>query len=132
MEKVKRFCDIKKQSFFLLGTRGTGKSTMIKEFFPEALYVDLLLPDIYRSYVARPERLRELVYANKNKRVIVLDEIQKVPELLDVVHSLMEEKRGLQFILTGSSARKLRKAGVNLLAGRALMKHIHPFLAAEL
>ena len=132
MEKVKRFCDIKKQSFFLLGPRGTGKSTMIKELFPEALYVDLLLPDIYRSYIARPERLRELVYANKNKRVIVLDEIQKVPEILDVVHSLMEEKKGLQFILTGSSARKLKKTGIDLLAGRAVSRRMHPFLAGEL
>jgi predicted AAA+ superfamily ATPase len=91
-----------------------------------------LLPDVFRNYTARPERLRELVGAHKEKRTIVIDEVQKAPQLLEVVHSLIEENRGLQFILTGSSARKLRRGGVNLLAGRALMKHMHPFMAAEL
>lgn len=132
MEMISRFLTIEKQSFFLLGPRGTGKSTFIKNTFPEALYMDMLLPDIFRTYSARPERLREAVHAQQNKKSVIIDEIQKVPQLLEVVHSLIEEKRGTQFILTGSSARKLRKAGVNLLAGRALMKHMHPFMAAEL
>lgn len=132
MEKVKRIFKTEKQSFFLLGPRGTGKSTLVKDIFPDALYIDLLLPDVFRSYIARPERLRELVHANKDKRVIVIDEIQKAHQLLEVVHSLIEEKKGRQFILTGSSARKLKKAGVNLLAGRALMRRMHPFIAAEL
>ncbi len=132
MEMLRRFLKAEKQSFFLLGPRGTGKSTFIKKEFPEALYVDLLLPDVFRSYTAHPERLREVVHAQRGKKVVVVDEVQKAPQLLEVVHSLIEEKRGLQFILTGSSARKLRKAGVNLLAGRALMKHMHPFMAAEL
>lgn len=132
MEKVSRVFKKSKESFFLLGPRGTGKSTMIKEFFPDALYIDLLLPDIYRAYLARPERLLELVHANTDKKVIVIDEIQKVPELLDAVHSLMEEKRGSQFVLTGSSARKLKKTGADLLAGRAAIKYMHPFMASEL
>ncbi len=132
MEKVSRIFSAGRQSFFLLGPRGTGKSTLIKDTFPEALYIDLLLPDVFRNYIARPERLSELVYANKDKKVVVIDEIQKVPQLLEVVHSLLEGKMGLQFILTGSSTRKLRKTGVNLLSGRALMKHMHPFIAAEL
>lgn len=132
MEKVRRFFNPSKQSFFLLGPRGTGKSTMIKDLFPEALYVDLLLPDVFRSYLARPERLREFVHANSDREVFVLDEIQKVPELLEVVHSLLEEKKGRQFVLTGSSARKLRKAGTDMLAGRAVMKRMHPFVAGEL
>lgn len=132
METIRRFFNIDKQSFFLLGPRGTGKSTMIKTLFPDALYVDLLLPDVFRTYLARPERLQELVYANKDKKVIVLDEIQKVPQLLEVVHSLMEERRGRQFVMTGSSARKLKKTGIDMLAGRASMKHMHPFAAAEL
>lgn len=132
MEKVSRFLKVGKESFFLLGPRGTGKSTTIKDLYPGAIYVDLLMPDVYRSYVSRPERLREVVHANPGKNVIVLDEIQKVPDLLDVVHGLMEEKRGRQFILTGSSARKLKKTGVDLLAGRAIMKRMHPFVAAEL
>ncbi|MFH1825773.1 MAG: ATP-binding protein [bacterium] len=121
-----------KQSFFLLGPRGTGKSTYIKNEYPDALLVDLLQPDDFRAYSAKPERLRELVHGNSDNKVIVVDEIQKVPDLLGVVHSLIEEKKGRQFILTGSSARKLKRSGVNLLAGRAAMKHLHPFIAAEL
>ncbi len=132
METLNRFIKSEKQSFFLLGPRGTGKSTFIKKTYPQSLYLDLLLPDVFRNYTARPERLRELVGAHKEKRTVVIDEVQKAPQLLEVVHSLIEEKRGLQFILTGSSARKLRRGGVNLLAGRALMKHMHPFMAAEL
>ena len=94
METIRRYFKPAKQSFFLLGPRGTGKSTTIKGLYPEALYVDLLLPDVYRAYLARPERLREVVLANKDKNVFILDEIQKVPQLLEVVHSLMEEKKG--------------------------------------
>jgi predicted AAA+ superfamily ATPase len=132
METIDRFLKSERQSFFLLGPRGTGKSTFIKKLFPDALYLDLLLPDVFRSYSARPERLREAVHAQKGKKSIIVDEIQKAPQLLEVVHSLIEEKKGYQFVMTGSSARKLRRAGVNLLAGRALMKHMHPFIAAEL
>jgi len=132
MEKVKRFFEPKQHSFFLFGPRGTGKSTLVKETFPDALYLDLLLPDVFRRYSARPERIRELVDGHPEKKAVVIDEVQKVPELLEAVHSLIEEKRGLQFILTGSSARKLKKTGVNLLAGRVQMKRMHPFVAAEL
>lgn len=132
MELISRFLEADRQSFFLLGPRGTGKSTFIKKTFPDTLYIDLLLPDVFRNYTARPERLREAVHAQRNKKTVVVDEIQKSPQLLEVVHSLLEEKMGIQFILTGSSSRKLRKSGVNLLAGRALMKHMHPFMAAEL
>ena len=133
MENISRLFNISTdQSFFLLGSRGTGKSTLIKELFKDAVIVDLLLPDVSRNYSAKPERLKELVNANGMKKVFVLDEVQKVPELLSVVHSLIEEKKERQFILTGSSARKLKKAGVDLLAGRALLKHLHPFIASEL
>ncbi len=132
METIRRFLKTDKQSYFLLGPRGTGKSTFIKKQHPDALYLDLLLPDVFRNYVGRPERLKELVRAQEGKRTVVIDEVQKAPQLLEVVHSLIEERRGTQFIMTGSSARKLRKTGVNLLAGRALMKHMNPFMAAEL
>lgn len=132
MEIVSRYLKTPKQSYFLLGPRGTGKSTYIRAAYPDALYLDLLQPDLFRSYTARPERLSEAVHAQKEKRIVIIDEIQKAPQLLEVVHGLIEEKRGLQFVMTGSSARKLRKAGVNLLAGRALMKHMHPFMASEL
>lgn len=132
MEKVTRIFKPESMSFFLLGPRGTGKSTLIKDSFPDSIYIDLLLPDVFRTYLSRPERLRELAMANRDKKVIVIDEVQKVPQILEVVHSLMEEKKGWQFILTGSSARKLKKSGADMLAGRALMRRMHPFIAAEL
>ncbi len=134
MDTVRRFFKAPQDSFFLFGPRGTGKSTLLKANFPEALIVDLLDPDSYRTYVSHPEQLRALVEGNPGISRLVIDEIQKVPALLDVVHQLIEEKsrRPLQFILTGSSSRKLRRAGVDLLAGRVLLKTLHPFLAAEL
>jgi uncharacterized protein len=132
MELISRFLRTEKQSFFLLGPRGTGKSTFARRLYPDTLYVDLLMPDTFRNYAARPERLRELADAHRIQKTVIVDEVQKLPQLLEVVHGLIEEKRGLQFVLTGSSARKLRKAGVNLLGGRALMRRMHPFMAAEL
>lgn len=132
METISRFFDSPKQSFFLFGPRGTGKSTWVNQYFPNALKIDLLQPDLFRSLSARPERLRELIHGNPEKKKIVIDEIQKIPELLSVVHGLIEEDKTCQFVLTGSSARKLKRAGVDLLAGRALYCSFHPFMAAEL
>jgi predicted AAA+ superfamily ATPase len=132
MELRSRFLQPPKKSFFLLGPRGTGKSTWVKAVYKDALRIDLLEPDLFRRYSAKPETLKELVHGNADRSVIVLDEIQKVPELLPVVHSLIEEKRGWQFVLTGSSARKLKRTGADLLAGRAVLKSLHPFMAAEL
>lgn len=99
---------------------------------PQALLINLLLPALRRQYLARPEALLEVVRAEADGQTIILDEIQKVPELLSLVHVLIEEKKGWQFILTGSSARKLKQGGVDLLGGRALKKILHPFMAAEL
>ena len=94
--------------------------------------IDLLQPDVRREYLARPERLRELAHQQEDGQVFVIDEVQKSPELLSVVHGLIEEHRGWRFILTGSSARKLRGAGVDLMGGRALWREMHPYMAAEL
>jgi predicted AAA+ superfamily ATPase len=132
MESIDRFFDPPNSSFFLFGPRGTGKSTLVKQRFARALYVDLLQPDTFRTFSASPERLRELLLADPGIVEVIVDEIQKVPELLDLVHGLIEEKRGWQFILTGSSSRKLKRAGVDLLAGRAQLCSLHPFIAAEL
>lgn len=133
MELVRRLFAAPKTSFFLFGPRGTGKSTWLRQHFPAALYVDLLDPEAYRLFSARPERLRELVAGNPQADVVVVDEVQKVPDLLDVVHQLVEQRRpARQFILTGSSARKLKATGVDLLAGRLALKTLHPFMAAEL
>ena len=104
MENVVRFFRAPQQSFFLFGPRGTGKSTWLKQNFPDAEMIDLLAPDVFRRFSARPERLREVTRGTKSKTIII-DEVQKVPELLDVVHELIENKAGLQFVLTGSSAR---------------------------
>lgn len=116
--------------FFLFGPRGTGKSTWLQAAFPEAVRVDLLAPAQQRRYAARPERLRELAAAGPAD--IAIDEVQRAPELLTVVHQLVEEPGGPRFVLTGSSARKLKRAGVDLLAGRAVVRSMHPFMAAEL
>lgn len=132
MARVGRFFQEPRSSYFLFGPRGTGKSTWLRAHHPDALWVDLLQPDVQRHYAARPERLRDLVRAHREHDVVVVDEVQKVPALLDVVHGLIEERRGLRFVLTGSSARKLKRSGVDLLAGRALLRHMHPFMAAEL
>lgn len=130
---IKRFLKFtQKESFFLFGPRGTGKSTWLKESFPDALWINLLEPDELLFYSARPERLRETLDAHPQKKHIVIDEIQKIPVLLSLVHSIMEEKRGLQFVLTGSSSRKLKRQGVDLLSGRALLYQMHPFMAGEL
>jgi len=123
---------IPKQSFFLFGPRGTGKTTWLKENFSEALFINLLEPDELRMYQAKPERLRDTIEVNKEKKVIVIDEIQHIPELLPLVHSIMEERKDLQFILTGSSARKLRRVGTDLLAGRAIREEMHPYIASEI
>lgn len=132
MELTPRYFKPPVDHFFLFGPRGTGKTWLTQRYFPDAVRVDLLDPGTLRSLAARPERLRELVAARPEARQVVIDEVQKLPELLEVAHQLIEERHGAQFILTGSSARKLRRAGVNLLGGRAVQKSLHPFMAGEL
>lgn len=132
MRHIQRLLKAPNQSFFLLGPRGTGKTTWIKDHFPNAVWIDLLLPHEVTFYGSRPERLIEVAEGAGDVKTIVIDEIQKVPELLSVVHHLIEQKKGYQFILTGSSARKLKRQGVDLLAGRAFLKFMNPFIAAEI
>src|ERR1022692_132574 len=120
------------EHFFLLGPRGTGKTLWSTHQYPKALRIDLLEPETLRQLSARPERLIELVEGNAAKPQVIIDEVQKLPALLEVVHLLIERKTGQQFILTGSSARTLRRHGVNLLGGRAAQKHLYPYLAVEL
>lgn len=118
------------QSFFLFGPRGTGKTIWVKTFYPNALYLDLLQSGLYTDLLARPEQLEQLIPPSFNDW-IVIDEIQRVPQLLNEVHRLIEEKNR-RFILTGSSARSLRRQGANLLGGRARMEKMHPLTAVEL
>lgn len=119
-------------SFFLFGPRGTGKTTWLNEKFPDAVRVDLLEPENFRAYSAYPERLGEVIAAHPGGRVVVVDEIQRVPELLSYIHLLIERKPGIRFVLTGSSARKLRRGGTDRLAGRVARRALYPFMAAEL
>ena len=120
-------------SFFLLGPRQTGKSTLLRASFPHALFLDLLDAQTFRALAVSPALIGERARTLKGrKRVVILDEIQKMPELLDEVHRLMELDKSLRFILTGSSARKLRARGRNLLGGRAGVVRMHPIVYPEL
>lgn len=137
MESTGRFFAAPPGHFFLFGPRGTGKTWWARRTFPEAVHVDLLEPEVVRRLAARPERLREIVAAVPRSGTVVIDEVQKLPALLEVVHALIEEHRraghdDIRFVLTGSSARKLRRGGVNLLGGRAAESWLHPYMAAEL
>lgn len=132
MELTTRFFHPPSQSFFLVGPRGTGKSTWLHHLFPRALFLDLLDTELCRTLAARPEQLNTLIQGNPTKHPVIIDEIQRVPEVLSIVHQLIERDRALRFVLTGSSARKLKRAGVDLLAGRALLRTMHPFMATEL
>jgi predicted AAA+ superfamily ATPase len=118
------------KSFFLFGPRGTGKTTWVKASFPKAVYIDLLEAELFNRLTANPQRLEQLI-PNTNRDWIVIDDVQRVPEILNEVHRLIETKN-IKFILTGSSARKLRKKGPNLLGGRALTYSFHPLTAVEL
>ena len=128
----RRFCQIPAGHFFLFGPRGTGKTSWLRSAFQGAVWIDLLDPSQHRRYLARPERLREVAAATVAGSDIVLDEVQRVPQLLPVVHQLIETPGCPRFVLTGSSARKLKRGGVDLLAGRATVRTMHPFIAAEL
>lgn len=118
-----------KNSFFVFGARGTGKSTWLQATFQDAFSIDLLQDDLYTDLLARPSRLAQMILPKT--KTVVIDEIQKIPKLLDEVHRLIETKK-IKFVLTGSSARKLKKAGINLLAGRAYTYFMYPLLAQEL
>ncbi|MDP3012277.1 MAG: ATP-binding protein [Candidatus Hydromicrobium sp.] len=118
------------KSFFLFGPRGTGKTTWVKQVFPNAVYLDLLESRLFNDLLADPQRLENFIPDNF-KDWIIIDEVQKIPELLNEVHRLIEKNK-YKFILTGSSARKLRRKGPNLLAGRALNYSMHPLTAIEL
>lgn len=120
------------QSFFLFGPRGTGKSTWVAQVLPNAVHLDLLRQDLWRELDARPERLRAILEANPGADWVVVDEIQKIPALLDEIHRAIESEPARKWALTGSSARKLKRGAVNLLGGRALKREMHPYLACEL
>lgn len=133
LPEISRILDIEntlsRKSCLLLGPRQTGKSWLIRQRFPSSKVFNLLDLDTYRALSQRPRLIRD--ESPSDDSVVIIDEIQKIPELLDEVHLAIEERR-LRFLLTGSSARKLKKAGVNLLGGRARTVFFHPLVRAEL
>ena len=129
----KRVFDIESkldEGMFLFGARQTGKSTLLKERFKGAIYYDMLNPAIRRAFKRNPNTFWEALQDKPAGTLVIVDEIQKVPELLDVVHSLMVD-RGLFFILSGSSARKLKRSGANTLGGRAIPETLYPLVWPE-
>lgn len=118
-----------KASFFLFGARGTGKSSWLKAHYSQNNYIDLLDDEIFNNLSAQPKNISDFI--QNPKLPIIIDEVQKIPHLLDEVHRLIELKK-YKFILTGSNARKLKKSGVNLLAGRAYTYHFHPLTSSEM
>lgn len=130
-QRLPRVLQPPRQSFFLFGPRGTGKSTWAKQRFPGCTRLDLLDEGLYQELLARPGAFADRLRALPARSWVCVDEVQRLPQLLNEVHRLIED-RALRFVLSGSSARKLRRAGVNLLAGRALTKHLYPFLPVEL
>jgi len=124
----------KTQSFFLFGARGTGKTTLIKRRYldEKCLNIDLLKSKAYTDLSLDPGLLRKQIQAQEDIASVIIDEVQRIPALLDEVHALIEDYPDIQFILTGSSARKLKRGGANLLAGRAQVHHLHPLTSAEL
>jgi len=120
------------RSVFLFGPRGTGKSTYARQIFPDALVLDLRAGPLARTLTAAPERLHDALDESRPDQWVVIDEISRVPALLDVVHQRLDREPARRFLLTGSSARALHRAGVNLLGGRAGRRLMPPFLACEL
>jgi uncharacterized protein len=123
---------INKKSFFLFGPRSTGKTTLLREQFGSQSIINLLRSSTFLTLSENPSRLREIVNEMSNwGKTIIIDEVQKLPELLDEIHDLIETT-DVRFILTGSSGRKLKRSGVNLLAGRAWQANLYPLTSAEI
>jgi len=129
---IPRIINPPKESYFLLGPRGTGKSTWLLHEYPAAVRIDFLLGEEERRFSAYPERIREVAAALTPGSTLILDEIQRVPYLLPEIHALIEKKKGIQYIMTGSSSRKLRRSVSDLLGGRGLLRQMGPFMASEL
>ena len=131
LARIQKLQEIREDSMFLWGPRQTGKSTLLKQLFPDAPYYDLLKSEVYALYKMKPSRLRDECMMMEEGEIVIIDEVQKIPELLDEVHWLMVN-RGIHFILCGSSARKLKRSGANLLGGRAIRKTLHPLVSLEI
>ena len=119
------------ESFFLWGARQTGKSTLLKKLFPRSLWFDLLQTDVFERFQRNPSQLREVIMATQPSEPVVIDEIQKIPTLLDEIHWLIENTH-TRFVLSGSSPRKIIRSQANLLGGRALRYELFPLVSSEI
>ncbi len=128
---ISRLLRVPDNSFFIFGPRGVGKTTYLREVMPKAVFFDLLDSALYLELSQNPGRLEAMIGKRPRDTWVVIDEIQKIPALLDEVHRLIENK-GWKFALCGSSARKLRRGGVNLMAGRAVTRNLDTFSFVEL
>lgn len=125
------FLGSEQESIFFWGARQTGKSSLLKAMFPNSLWFDLLISNEYKRLTERPDILRETILANLEKTPVIIDEIQRIPELLNEVHWLISNY-GVRFILSGSSPRKILRSNVNMLGGRALRYELYPLISAEI
>ena len=130
-KNLERMLQTPQMSFFLFGPRGTGKTTWLRKNFPDAHRIDLLDEALYQSLLSDIGLFAQQLRAREPGSWVVVDEVQRIPSLLNEVHRFMEDRK-LRFVLCGSSARKLKQSGTNLLAGRALRRFMHPFLPEEL
>ena len=132
---IQRSCSFSKNnSFFLFGARGTGKTTLLKSLFSkkDSLFIDLLNVSLFEELLLDIKRFESLINTKENrKKRVIIDEVQKLPQLLDIIHAQIQKKKR-QFILTGSSSRKLKQKGTNLLAGRAWVYNLYPFSSFEM
>ncbi len=128
----KRIFSPSDRSFFILGPRGTGKSTWLKSRYPKAIFYDLLNPSLYLKLRKNPELFRQEISAIPEDSIVIIDEVQKLPILLDDVHHFLAQRNNhKQFILSGSSARKLKRTSTNLLGGRASQRYFYPLIYSE-
>lgn len=131
LERILQIKNELEDSIFLFGARQTGKSTILRKQFPNAIYIDLLDSTLRNRFSHRPALLYEMLHDKEENTLVIIDEIPEVPELLNEVHRLISE-RHLLFVLCGSSARKLKRRGHNTLGGRALPVYLYPFVSAEI
>jgi len=119
------------ESYFLWGPRQTGKSTLLKKLYPDSLWFDLLKTDVFLLFQRNPSQLREIIISSQPIKPVIIDEIQKIPALLDEIHWLIENS-GVRFVLSGSSPRKIIRSQANLLGGRALRYELFPLVSTEI
>ena len=131
LDRILTIPELEEDSVFLWGARQTGKSTLLKNNYPDAHYYDLLLPDVYSRLQRRPELLIQELEHLGHDELVIIDEVQMLPNLLNAVHWLIVN-RDIRFLLCGSSARNLKRLGANMLGGSAVKRHLFPLVSSEI